>query len=538
MSVRVVTSVVAVVMVVGLVALAVLGGGPGGGPQPLPVLGAAADGELAAADMSALPVSEYRVDGEVAELDGEAQAWSLGRAADQARIATLAEAFGLDGDVATTDVGWEVAGVAGRLEVQRQPGLPWSYTGGAACGNAGEPEDLAAAHGECGGVSIVEDPAPGLAQERIDCDMPECPPGMACTQVCPPDGADGSAEPMPVPEPGPPAGLPSAEEARRIGLDLLAATGLDVDDADVRVEDQFSSWGVTADPMVGGLPTVGIGSWVAVGPEGAVESANGWLADPAAGDRYPLIGTTAAVERLAEEQGVGAGGTESPFEPVLLTDVRLGLAHLPAHGADESWLVPSYLFTIDGQPDGVLPVIALGDEHLEAAPASEPEVPDGCELVGGDAVACPDEGLSPDDPVSSDDLAGPAPEGTTAVATTTDGRCLEASRESLQVEVCLSADPAPGEPVTFDVVATDAAEAIADDCASPLFWADGSDAGEMAVCDIGFAPAPGAGPAVVRRSFTHAFDTVGDHEVRVSVNRSCVEACRPFEVVVPVAVAP
>ena len=224
------------------------------------------------------------------------------------------------------------------------------------------------------------EPAAGTlcAVPSIDCAMPECPPDAACIQVCPEPGPDG--EPIPMPEPERPADLPSAKEAEAIARDLLGSVGADLTGAETRVDDGFSTWAFVADPVVGGLPTFGMTSIVGVGSAGRIEYANGWLDDPTEGDTYPLVGVDAALERL-DEMGGGwfayAPGAPEPAvdclgcdelpapEPTVLDTVRVGLQLVPAYGLDEAWLVPSYLFTIEGGgPGAVVAAFAIADDLL------------------------------------------------------------------------------------------------------------------------------------------------------------------------------
>ncbi|MGI8759369.1 MAG: hypothetical protein ACR2K0_08700, partial [Acidimicrobiales bacterium] len=278
-------------------------------PAPLPVLagdrGEGAEPADAAAGIVVAPI-EYRTDGPLDELGGEASAWELGGDADLDRIAALAGALGLGAEVVETAPGWEVVDGDRRLDVASQPGLPWSYsaTGGAASGrgSSGSSGSDAVSGGSVSTerpdeavTSDAEEPTkPGTVDssrpgETIVCEMPPCPPGTACVQVCPP----------PRPE-----DLPSGEEAEEIAGRILAAGGLDLDQADVRVEDQVSAWLVSADPVVGGLPNVGMGSVVSVGDGGEVVFAGGWLAEPQRGDAYPLIGSSEALRRLQDRQPV------------------------------------------------------------------------------------------------------------------------------------------------------------------------------------------------------------------------------------------
>jgi hypothetical protein len=126
---RVVAGAAALGLAVGIATIAVVAGsGVGEPPVPLPVLGASAGTGATAADRGASSTGAtgvgYEVEGDLPELAGEAHAWSVGREADLARIATLAEALGVSGRVRTTGLGWEVPDGDRVLEVARQPGCP------------------------------------------------------------------------------------------------------------------------------------------------------------------------------------------------------------------------------------------------------------------------------------------------------------------------------------------------------------------------------------------------------------------------------
>lgn len=345
----------AAVVVVALVA----GGGGGGGPRALPVLGVVGG---TAGDEAAMTAAQgggpgYDFTGDASGLPSEAAAWSMDREGGDEAVADLARAFGLAAPVATPE-GWTAEGEDGFLTVERQPGLPWFY-------NAGKP------HVDAGTTSSDAAAAP-------DEDA-----GDTATAPAPP----GSSEPAPVPEPERPADLPSAGEAETIARSALEDAGVDLGDARTRVDDGFSVWVLVADLVVGGLPTFGMTSSVGVGSGGTIEFANGWLDDPSEGDTYDLVGLEVALERVAATGGWSSYGPGAPDpavdcidceeipepEPIVLDAVEVGLQLVPAFGAEEAWLVPSYLFTVaDGGPGAVVAAFAVADEHLV-----EPEPVDG-----------------------------------------------------------------------------------------------------------------------------------------------------------------
>lgn len=512
-------------------------------PAPLPVLagdrGESAEPADAASSLVVAPV-EYQTDGSLDDLGGEAFAWELGQDADLDRIAALAGALGLGAEVVETASGWEVVDGDRRLDVARQPGLPWSYsaTGGSASGGGSSGSSGSSGSDAVSGGSVsterpdeavtsdAEEPTkpgtvdPSRPGETIVCEMPPCPPGTACVQVCPP----------PRPE-----DLPSGGEAEEIAGRILAAGGLDLDEADVRVEDQVSAWLVSADPVVGGLPTVGMGSVVSVGGGGDVVFANGWLADPQRGDAYPLVGSTEALRRLQANQPVALdGGREPavgcegclPTEPVVVTvtGVRLGLQLAPAAGADQAWLVPAYLFEIDGGgPGSEVVALAVADEFLTAPSTPKPEplpLPE------------PDPGRLPEpDPAEPPVMSGAS---CAAVTAASEGG---GAAQPPTLEVCADGPARAGETVVFELTATDPDSAIRDDCGSPVIeFGDEGDQG-VAVCDIGCISLP-PGPGELRRIVEHVYAQPGNYEATFSLTGCEPDYATEARVSLPVTVAP
>jgi hypothetical protein len=109
------------------------------------------------------------------------------------------------------------------------------------------------------------------------------------------------------PAPERPADLPTQDEAKAAALDLLRSAGVDVEGADVHVDDAFTQWSVRVDPLVDGTATSGLTTYLAIGSGGAVDYANGYLATPERADEYPLTGTAVAIERMNRGEGFGGG---------------------------------------------------------------------------------------------------------------------------------------------------------------------------------------------------------------------------------------
>lgn len=474
------TRVVAGAAALGLaVAVAVLGvsAATGRDPRPLPVIG----GDTEDASSPSSPASvEYRVEGDLDALDGEEHAWELGRDVDLDRVAALAEALGLPGTVAEIGSGWEVVEGNRRLEVERQPGLPWSY-------------------------SVGSPPSDG----EIVCAMPACPPGTACPQVCPP-GDEPVAMPMPT-------DLPSAEEAERLARPVVAAGGVDLKGAALRVDDLTRAWMVNVDPEVGGLPTVGMGSAVTVGANGTIEYAGGWMGRPERGDLYPLVGTPAALAGLSSERSMPTADGREPatacldcpgIEPVVvtITGVQLGLEWAPAFNGAGGWLVPAYLFeTAEGAAGPDLVTLAVSDAHLvspdEPRPMPEPQ-------------PGPQPGPEPTPAPAPDPVPVPAPEPGPVPPR---AGCLTSpggDDGSPSLEVCQTGPARAGEPVAFELVASDAGSGIRDDCGSPVVVF--GDEGETAVCGIGCLSLAD-GPGRLRKTFTHVYAEPGTYRASFSL---------------------
>lgn len=257
-------------------------------PARLPVAASAGATALATADNALAPASArlypyggivYDAGPDLPSLDGSGRAYRL--AADSVgedSIRRLAAALGLSGDPVAQDGGGLLVQDGERvLNVYPQAGGSWSYS----------PSSTSAGVISSGVATATASPA--------------CPANADCGVPVPPDTI---VEPPP---PERPADLPSQDEARAQALDVLGSAGIDVDGADVHVDDGFTQWSVRVDPVVDGVPTSGFTSYVAVGPHGDIEFANGYLARPVAADEYPIIGTKDAIDRLNKGEGFGGG---------------------------------------------------------------------------------------------------------------------------------------------------------------------------------------------------------------------------------------
>ena len=234
----------------------------------------------------------------------------------------------------------------------------------------------------------------------------------ASTPTCPPD-----APKCVPPTPSRPATLPSQEDARRLALELLERAGFDTNGASVSVDDGITQWFVSVQPVVDGLPTEGFGFSVVIGENGVIQSASGVVGTPLPVDDYPLIGTSAAIERLNRGEGYAGGGgleaqdaiatadapvasgapgsvgpaepsaapiPEEPPEPggeppvtdiipppppqdITLTGAEVILLYVTSYDGTEGWLVPAYRFSTSDGPGPT--VIAVDERFLQPAEA-------------------------------------------------------------------------------------------------------------------------------------------------------------------------
>jgi hypothetical protein len=385
---RVVAWMVAAVVTVALVAGGVLvaRGGPDRSPAVLPVdLGdggqatatAARSGDAGAAiepapapggvaparptDVGDLPRPwprvTYRLRGALPSLPGQARAWKVGDAVDAGRVGELAAALGLAGKPNEEQNGWTVRDGRRALVVHRLAGVPWTYGSdilGACSSRSG------GAYGAGGGVRCLD-------------------------AVASQPAAPGKPLQRPVP--------PSPAEAERAARDLAARAGVDLDEATVRVTDGYANRVVTIDPAVGGSPTSGFAWRISVGAEGVVQHASGHLATPEPADTYPLIGVAEGYERLKKAPAIGplrwaevapsiagvpcpatskipCAARPLPARVATVTGVRLGLQLAPAVGkgtrpADLAYLLPAYLFDLEGGWTDVRAILAVPDRYLK-----------------------------------------------------------------------------------------------------------------------------------------------------------------------------
>jgi hypothetical protein len=357
--------------------------------------GGAEPAGAAAAPLRWPPVT-YRLKGPLPELPDRARAWTVGDDPGTARVAALAAALGLPGQPREEPSGWTVRDGRRGLTVNRLAGAPWTYGTGLLGPCLARPAG-------------PRRPGPGI--QCLDPDAPVASPagpgsgsgaggsGGAGAGSAASPGSPGTGRPVPPvavkplapTRPFRPADLPSRAEAERVARDLAARAGLDLDGAQVRVTDSFAARVVSLAPAVGGLPTAGFAWTVTVGDGGRIQYAAGYLATPEPADTYPLIGVAEGFERLKRTPPLGnllraeipavepapcppgakvpCAGRPLPARVATVTGVRLGLRLTPAlakgtRPADRAWLLPAYLFDLEGGWTDVRPIIAVPDRYL------------------------------------------------------------------------------------------------------------------------------------------------------------------------------
>jgi hypothetical protein len=478
-----------------------------GGPAPLPVLGAGTGrSELAAADASLTMREggvEYRVEGDLPAMGGEADAWTLPAAELTAEdVEALADAAGVPGTAAEGegDVLWVVEEGGRAVNVIDAPGLPWHAIAISGTRSLSDPDGpVSSDAGIARGCEMVGEIAPSTREGGST-----TPAAGPTVDLVAPDACSSPAPPVR------PTDLPASDEAERIALDLLQDTGSFVgDDPVVTIDDTGVSWSVSVAPSVDGLPVIGMDSYVEVGSGGLVLSASGWLSQPERGDSYPLVDTDEALERLRAGGGFAIAATDAEggaTEPAI-DQPAIACVDCPEPGphvvtvtgvhqalmAAGTYLVPAYVFETSS---GDMPVVAVVDELL-VAPDEEP-VPDPTE---------------PSEPTEPDPGAGGGSSGSA-------GSCSgSGSSGGLSIEACLRVD---GDRVTVDIVASAISGVVRDDCGSPVvLWGD---EGGTAVCEIGCVPGAAVdGRSSIKRSMSHEYAEAGRYKVAITGESNCGE---------------
>ena len=252
--------------------------------------------------------TKFVYDGEMPALDGPAGSWFFapGQQPDLDRIAKLAAALGVQGDVRTLPAeqggGWAVGpedysgavltvGSDGMLSWYLSPGQPTVTSVGCAVASDSA---TAPALGAPGVVDAVP-PAETVPAPAVPGDTAPATGGVAPDVVAPD-----------CPVPNPPVGVPTKDEALAKAKQLFADWGYDVSSYqfDTAYADEWGA-SVNASLVLDGLKAPVMLS-VGFGENGTVTYASGYLATPQRGADYPTIGAAAGLERLkTQNQFVG-----------------------------------------------------------------------------------------------------------------------------------------------------------------------------------------------------------------------------------------
>ena len=311
--------------------------------------------------------TKFVYDGQLPALDGPAGSWFFapGQKPDHDRVAKLAAALGVQGDVRTLSAdqggGWAVGPEdysSAVLTVSSDGMLNWylsaapSAISSAGCASV---SGIAATEPAVGAPGAVDAIAP--AETLAD---PAGPAGPEPTTiVVAPDvvAPDCSA-------PTPPAGVPTKDEALAKAKQLFAEWGYDVNS--LQFDDPYADeWGasVNASLLLEGLKTPLMLS-VGFGENGTITYASGFLSTPERGADYPTIGAAAGLERLkAENQLIGldrgtgvvkaAGDVATPYV-ALVPDSATGI--VPAVEPTIAPCEPEAA-TVDCAPTKIDPII-------------------------------------------------------------------------------------------------------------------------------------------------------------------------------------
>ncbi|MFI1286811.1 hypothetical protein ACH4U5_39745 [Streptomyces sp. NPDC020858] len=287
----------------------------------------------------------YRADVKLPEAPATAPAFAASGEVTSAEVARLAAALGIPGTPQLNGDVWlagEAADGSGpRLTVARTAPGTWNFTRFQATGN-GTGDDCVRGKDTCGPATLPKD-AGGTGA-----------------------GA-GAGQGKPV----------SEEAAKAAAAPVLAAAGQDGAKLDARLA-QDAVRVVSADPVIGGLPTQGWSTKVSVGADASVVGGSGELKAPVRAAEQPVVGAVEALARLNAKSGGREGSPEpsgcatsvplTPDTPVGATDTvpcnpeprpmkpprtetvrgaALGL--VPGTVDGSRGLVPAWLFEVAGQ---------------------------------------------------------------------------------------------------------------------------------------------------------------------------------------------
>ncbi|MFI0709398.1 hypothetical protein ACH4SK_01850 [Streptomyces inhibens] len=315
-----------------------------GDPPPLALDGY--DGGSIAAGEPNPQGAKYRAVAKLPDGPGSAPVYRPKGEISRESVERLAKALDVAGKVRSEGTTWKVGGLTRDarspvLQVNKTGSGSWTYSqygtpGGTNCALPASPK----------GGTDEDRPGGGASSSR-----PGCPSYRGGGDITTED--DGSGK-----------GAVSPEKAKQAVRPVLKAIG----QQSARLDTSGLSGAVrivTADPVLGGLPTYGWQSDLQVGSDGQVVGGSGQLANPVKGAVYPVLSADKTLDRLNSGEGRkpagcpstpgGKGGKDdgiAPCEPAPtkaqkpaeVTGAVFGLAVQYVKGGQA--LVPSWLYTV------------------------------------------------------------------------------------------------------------------------------------------------------------------------------------------------
>ncbi|MEV5598868.1 hypothetical protein [Streptomyces sp. NPDC052496] len=311
----------------------------------------------------------YRATGKLPDGPSSAPVYQPRGEVSQEAVARLAKALDLPGTVRSDGDSWKVGGLTRDarspvLQVAKSGTGAWTY----------------AQYGTPGGTGCAEPGAKGGSGAQAS--------GPGC-----PSYRDGGAQD----DSGKDAVSPAeAEKAAQPVLDAAGQKNAKLDASGLSGAVRI----VSANPVIGGLPTYGWQSEIQVGSDGQVVGGSGQLAQPVKGDTYPVQSAERTLERLnAAHGGANSGsgacataepqkksdgqgvepcvGNASAHKPADVTGAVFGLSAQYVNGRQA--LVPSWLYEVKRTGGGTVSHPAIdpkyvknGDGGSSAGPAQPP----------------------------------------------------------------------------------------------------------------------------------------------------------------------
>ena len=384
------------VIAVSTLALAACGGGSAAEPPILRILadapleriatteglnsiGGGSAGSTAGADMTMLANMRFELAAELPALDGSATAYVIEQGEPSSDdVEMLLRIFGIEGQIEPQSAQMGGGYFAGSMDGS-QPSIFiggdalhfWNYTPpmsettvDPACVETSEITPVAPPTPVTDSVVVADTEAPQPGAETQDVDQEE---------LCPEDGL--------------PQDVPTEDEALSMFSDLMSDIGVDLDALEIEVFSDSYGSSVTGFLKIGGVRSPL--SWsVSYGEGSRIVWAGGVLAPVEKLAEYGRIGTSAALDRLNEQQSsfvdqltgapedlAAASGAAGGNEIVIqIVDVEEELVML--YGVDGSvYLVPGYAFLAEPDQFGYEPrytMSAIPDEYIETVDAEQP----------------------------------------------------------------------------------------------------------------------------------------------------------------------